>query len=486
MAIFNGLMDLLLLIILSGVFLALVKRFKSGVMGMKSSTKHTPRDRWALAFLWLIFPLRLFAESLTAGFAGNGSFLTQPLGNMLAVFLPVKEMAYFFWWGYSVALGSFLVALPYSRYMHIPTEIFLIFLKNWGFKPETTRSGLVAFELYSCSRCGICIDPCQMDPSVSRNDRMVYFLRDLRAGKPVGEMAQNCLLCGRCQEICPVGIDLTNLRLIARKPDKFLPVQSTSYPAIPLPSKTTDVIYFSGCMGSLTPGVRKSMEIILRESGVNYLFLDKEKSYCCGRPLKLTGRLEEAKGVSKNITDAINSSGASTLVTSCPICCKSFMEDSNCKVRILHHSEYLLELVQHGLIKFQTQNLSKRIVYHDPCELGRKSGVYAQPRQLLAYLGNLIPVSESYQKSLCCGGSPGNLTMSMAEREVIQQSTAAYLNQDNPDYIATACPLCKKSLSKFSEHTVIDIAELVARNMISHDHPTKLATKPDLAEILAD
>ena len=479
---YNAIMDLLLLFILSGVSLALFKRFKSNAMGMKTSTKHTRGDQWALALLWMIFPLRLIAESLTAGFARNGSFLTQTLGNILVMIFPVKDLAYLFWWGYSIVLGGFLVALPYSRYMHIPTEIFLIFLKNWGFKPEETVSGLASFELYSCSRCGICIDTCQMDPSINRKTQMVYFLRDLRAGKPVAEIAQNCLLCGRCQEICPVGIDLTNIRLISRKQNDVLPAKPSSYPTIPLHSTGKDVIYFAGCMGSLTPGVRKSMEMILDESGEKYLFLDKEKSYCCGRPLKLAGRLDDAKLVSQKIREAISSSGAHTLVTSCPICYKSFMDDYKYNIRILHHSEYLLELIQRGLIQIKPD--LKRIVYHDPCELGRKSGIYTQPRELLSQLGRLVSVGESHQKSLCCGGSLGNLTMSIHEREQIQKSTALYLNQSNPDYIATACPLCKKSLTRFSINPVKDLSELVAENLIKSNYKPDAAKKSNIAALV--
>lgn len=482
---FNALMDLLLLFILSGVALALLKRFKSNLLGMKKSARHTSGDRWALAMLWMIFPLRLLAESSTAGFTGNGSLITQPLGNMMAAIVPVKNIAYPLWWTYSAVLGGFLVALPYSRYMHIPTEIFLILLKNWGFRPGEKISGLASFELYSCSRCGICIDPCQMDPEVGKNAQMVYFLRDWREGKPVSEIAHNCLMCNRCQEACPVEIDLTNLRLLGRKQDdqlSFNPGSFTSQTASPK-SPALDVVYFSGCMGNLTPGVQKSMELILEEAGLNYLFLDKEKSFCCGRPMKLAGRLTDSERLSQELMEAINACNASTLVTSCPICYKSIKENYKCKSRILHHSEYLLELLREGLIQVRT-NTSGRIVYHDPCELGRKSGIYLQPRELLAQLGNLTPMGKSYQKSLCCGGSPGNLMMTMAEREKLQKSTASYLNSSKPDLLATSCPVCKKSLSKFSESRVIDLAELVAENLIKYDYKIGTTKKQNLAELV--
>ena len=63
--VFDFLMDLLLLFVLSGVALAWGKRFFSKRMGMRRTTKHVPGDRIALSALWFVFPARLIAESTT-------------------------------------------------------------------------------------------------------------------------------------------------------------------------------------------------------------------------------------------------------------------------------------------------------------------------------------------------------------------------------------------------------------------------------------
>ena len=64
-------MDFLLLIVLSGVAIAIIKRFRSKVVGMKKTTRQTAIDKVALTALWWIFPLRLLAESVTAGLAAE-------------------------------------------------------------------------------------------------------------------------------------------------------------------------------------------------------------------------------------------------------------------------------------------------------------------------------------------------------------------------------------------------------------------------------
>ena len=116
-------MDLILVFILSGLVLAIIKRTRSKWFGLKKTTQLQFTDKVAKTCLWLIFPLRLLAESFTAGAYGyGGGFVTQHLGNVLAFVWPLsdKSVAYSFWWMYSLSLGIFFVTLPYSRYMHIP------------------------------------------------------------------------------------------------------------------------------------------------------------------------------------------------------------------------------------------------------------------------------------------------------------------------------------------------------------------------------
>lgn len=80
--IFTQIMDLLLLYVLSGIFLAFVKKCYSRILGMKRTTKHTVMDSSIKIALWSIFPLRLLSESVTACLYGNGGFLTQTIGNL--------------------------------------------------------------------------------------------------------------------------------------------------------------------------------------------------------------------------------------------------------------------------------------------------------------------------------------------------------------------------------------------------------------------
>lgn len=486
-AVYGFLMDLILAFILSGLILAISKRFYSKIVGMKKTTKLKITDKIALTSLWLIFPSRLLAESFTSGAYGNGSFLTGTLGSWLASFLPAQQMAYPFWLLYSLSLGTFFVLLPVTRYMHIPTELFLIFMRNCGIKTGDKAGTYTEVQTYSCSSCGICIDACQLNFSAGiTNIQSAYLMKAIRNNDDVSEIANNCLLCGRCDQKCPVGIELSPIRMIQRRSGESENYFKNSYKGyfrkhlsnIPEKSNGTlnykflpetnpekaDVLYFAGCMTHLTPAIKNSMVKILDASGVNYKFIDEQGGVCCGRPLMLAGMDKEARELINYNSQLIWKSGAHTLVTSCPICYKVFKESYYLDVEVLHHSQFIKSQIEEGSLKMNF--LRNKVVYHTPCDLGRGSGVYDEPRFVLKHVSRLEKSKFEDENSLCCGGSLANAKLSSVKKHKIAQDTAAELTKGNPDILATACPLCKKTLSSATETRVADISEIVAEALI--------------------
>lgn len=489
-AAFGFLMDLILAFILSGLLLAVTKRLWSGVVGMKKTTKLKITDKIALTSLWLIFPSRLLAESFTSGTNGTGSFLTGTLGVWFASFLPVQHLAYPFWWLYSISLGAFFILLPITRYMHIPTELFLIFMRNSGIRTGDKTGSYSEVETYSCSSCGICIDTCQLNSSAGiTNIQSAYLMKAIRNDQNVSEIALNCLMCGRCDQKCPVGIELTPIRMIQRRGGEaenlfrntykgyFRSRQSavaeklsgsTSYDFLPeADPKKVDVVFFAGCMTHLTPAIKNSMIKILDASGVSYSFIDEQGGVCCGRPLMLAGQDKEARELINFNSQMIWKSGAHTLVTSCPICYKVFRESYYLGVEVLHHSQFIKKLIDEGSVKMNF--LRKRVVYHSPCDLGRGSGVYDEPKYVLKHVARLEKSRFEDADSLCCGGSLANFKISSKNRSKIAHDAAAELTKAKPDILATACPLCKKTFSSATETRVADIAEIVAEALVVND-----------------
>lgn len=485
-AAFSFFMDLILAFILSGLILAIVKRISSKVVGMRRTTQHKAIDKIALTALWLIFPCRLIAESLTSGIYGTGSFLTGTIGSWLASFLPARQLAYPFWWLYSLSLGTFFILLPVTRYMHIPTELFLIFMRNSGIRTGDKAGSFFEVEAYSCSSCGICIDQCQLN-SVSNITKVqsAYLMKGIRNDEDVYDISQNCLMCGRCEQNCPVGIELLSMRMIQKRisdsekgikniwkgyfrnrknPVHTRNIEEPVFNYLPEQKPgQADVLYFAGCMTHLNPGIKNSMIKIFEAAGEDYYFIDEQAGACCGRPLMLAGLDKEARELINYNSGIIWKSGAHTLVTSCPICFKVFRESYYLDVEVLHHTQYIRKLIEQGKLKLNYSH--KRVVYHNPCELGRGSGIYDEPKEVLSYVSELQKTIYDNENSPCCGGSLANLKLDHRKKSDIARDVVAKLTECSPDIIATACPLCRKTISGVTESRVSDIAEIVAEEI---------------------
>lgn len=471
-AFFFFLMDFFLVVVLVGIFLAIYKRFHSMFLGMRRTTKHSLWDLVAMYSLWMIFPLRLLAESFTANISG-GSFLTKSINHLLNQFVSNPENVMPVWWAYSIALSMFLLVLPLTRYMHIPTEIILIIFRKVGIKSSSSADGFSKLEIYSCSSCGICIDACPM--GVKKKNlkySSIYFIRFLRRfNKQDLELAEKCLMCGKCVELCPVGIDSCKLKQFKREESElFLANQNFDYlknlnPPTKNRNRKLKVLYYGGCMTNSTPSIIKSITKILVKSGYSWIHLDKERSICCGRPLLLTGKREDAKKLVEANSELIRNYDPEILLVSCPICLKMFNEEYKFKnIKILHHTQFIEQLLNTSLIKVKKSNL--RLVYHDPCELGRGSKIYQSPRKIIKEIAFLNPVDEEKKESSCCGGSLGSLILSNSDREAVAQSTASMLTYSKPDMIITACPLCNKTLAGVTQYEVKDISTLVSDNLL--------------------
>lgn len=470
-AIFDFVMDLLLLFVLSGVTLAWYKRRNSAKLGMKRATQHIFFDKIALTALWFVFPVRLIAESITAGIYGGGGFLTGGLGKLLAMTIGSGALEWVYepiWWLYSLALGIFFMAMPFSRYMHIFTEIPLIFLRNYKLRPQDKEKSYDNFEVEACSRCGICIDPCQLQQQLGIHDvQSVYFLRDRRYNMLQQKIAHNCLMCGRCEQVCPVGINLNTLRLNSRTSMRNIPnegrynyLRGKDYS-----SGEGRVGYFAGCMTLLTPNTLNAMRKIFETAREKVWWADKDGGVCCGRPMKLTGETDSAQGMMDFNKKLFEKHNISTLVTSCPICLRVFREEYNLKgIEVLHHSEYILRLLQQGRlrVKYSTE---QTFTYHDPCELGRGSGIYEQPRAVIEAIGQLLEPAHNRKNALCCGSSLANTAIDDKQQLTIASGVAEEMDATGAKTLVTACPLCKKAIARGTKSKVVDLSEIVAGNL---------------------
>lgn len=468
--ILTTIMDLLLLFVLSGVALAWFKRLKSRSLGMKRTTKHTPYDRIALFALWFIFPVRLLAESASSGLKGLDSFLTGNIGKwMVSAFgtQPVEAFSGAMWWTYSILLMVFFISMPFSRYMHIFTEIPLIFLRRYKLRSGDRQKSYDHFQVEACSRCGICLDPCQLQADADiKGVQSVYFLRDRRYRNLTDPVAGNCFMCGRCEQKCPVGIELNTLRLNSRTKFFDVPAEGryTYVRGVDASSGKGRVGFFAGCMTMLNPKTLRSMETIFKAAGEDVWWADRDGGVCCGRPLKLAGETGAASKMMEYNKELFTKHNITTLVTSCPICLKVFREEYNLKdIEVLHHSQYIDRLMDQG--RLSVEESGKTFTYHDPCELGRGSGIYDEPRNIIRRAGGLAEVSQSREDAFCCGSGLANISIDDSGQNKISAALTEQFAATGANTVVTACPLCKKAIARNTTLEVADIAEIIAAGL---------------------
>jgi Fe-S oxidoreductase len=239
-----------------------------------------------------------------------------------------------------------------------------------------------------------------------------------------------------------------------------------------------EVVYFVGCVSSFYPqsySIPQSFVQVLDKAAVDFLTLGAAEQ-CCGFPLIIAGMGDHARDLVRHNVEAVRKTGARTLVASCPSCYHTWHSDYPRLIgeplgfQVLHSTEFLCDLIAAGRIKLGS--FDQPVTYHDPCDLGRTSGIYDAPRQVIRAIPDIqfTEMKDRRQYALCCGGggdvemADKELSASVARRRLEQaQATEAKV-------ILSACQQCVRTLAGAARSAkarirVMDLVELVARVM---------------------
>jgi Fe-S oxidoreductase len=111
-----------------------------------------------------------------------------------------------------------------------------------------------------------------------------------------------------------------------------------------------------------------------------------------------------------------------------------------------------------------------RVAYHDPCSLGRGSGVYEDPRKVIESIEGveLLKAPPEGEASICCGGGGGiwALDNASASAQAGSRLEADFLPL-GIQALTTCCPVCHLNFRQVlrrdrSKIKVYDLAELAA------------------------
>ena len=191
--------------------------------------------------------------------------------------------------------------------------------------------------------------------------------------------------------------------------------------------KMPEVLFFVGCMGSFddrAKKVTKSLCKILHKVGVEFAVLGQEES-CNGDPAKRAGNEFFFQMMAHTNIEIMNGYGVKKIVTTCPHCfniIKNEYPGLGGNYEVMHHTQFLRKLMEEGRLKIEGGSFKgKKIVFHDPCYLGRGNGEYEAPRQLLQKLDSeLVEMKRCKSNGLCCGA--GGAQMFKEQNQEIKTS----------------------------------------------------------------
>jgi Fe-S oxidoreductase len=237
-----------------------------------------------------------------------------------------------------------------------------------------------------------------------------------------------------------------------------------------------EIVYFVGCVSALYPmsyAVPQAFVTILEKTGQNYTTMGSEE-WCCGYPLLIGGQVKKAESVIRHNVDIVKALGAKQVVMTCPSCYHSWHHVYPEVVRemdfeVVHATEMLAQMVSEGRLPMK-EGRETIVTYHDPCDLGRKSGIYDAPRELLQAIPGMtfVEMDSRGETSLCCGGG-GNLETFDADLGAeVSAKRVAEAQAVGAQVIASACPQCERTLTKSTRASkvrirVMDVAQLVER-----------------------
>jgi Fe-S oxidoreductase len=387
-------------------------------------------------------------------------------------------------------------------------------------------------ELDACTRCGLCIEWCSTCPEI--DDPVAWPREKIRGLKslvtnqfglrarlrgpiePTQETLQHlskgyydCTLCSRCGEVCPVGIDARSLWLAAREEmvrrgnypqlfDTLRETVTTTYnisgdnneqrliwtenleetPAAVQGKETAETVYFVGCTPSFYPqtyGIPQAAVTVLERAGLDFALLGSEE-WCCGYPLIIAGMGDAIAELAKHNVEAVRAKGARRLVAGCPSCYHTWLHEypkiigEPLGFEVVHMTQLLEELLAQGRLRLG--EFSRPLTYHDPCDLGRNSGIYEAPRNVIRGIpgATLVEMKENRRYALCCGGG-GDVAMS--NQTLVEAVAKRRLQQaldTGAQVLVSACQQCKRTLMTAARQDkariqVLDVVELVARVM---------------------
>jgi Fe-S oxidoreductase len=223
------------------------------------------------------------------------------------------------------------------------------------------------------------------------------------------------------------------------------------------PAHKARSVYFAGCTASyVEQDIAMASVRLLDEAGVDFTYL-ADRENCCATPMLVAGRWDLFADTMKQNIQAVKDAGADTVITSCPACdmmwrsvYPSWAEKLGIEYDLTakHYSEMVSERLQAGEFRFpEGRSEAMRVTFHDSCHIGRASGVYEPPRDLIRAIPDvtLVEMGHNREQARCCG-SVLTLVKEPAVAADIGEARLDEAVDAGAEKVVALCPCCEVQL----------------------------------------
>lgn len=363
---------------------------------------------------------------------------------------------------------------------------------------------------YRCLDCGECTGGCPIAWGRS-NYSPRLFVKRVAFGFEDRVVSHidlwSCLTCGLCSERCPSQVDYLKFMKALRREAferglRGVPSHDGAMQTImdfhtmeALKQHRTDwlsedlgvsdhgeYLFFVGCLPyfqilfedivSDSLGAAQATIKLLNRIGIAPMISNKER--CCGYDLLWSGDQEGFETLARRNVEAIRDTGARKVIFYCPECYETFRTDYAELFGDLGFEPVHITTLLAGSSRFKAlefRETPKIVTYQDPCRLGRFSGIYEEPREIIEALPGvrLVEMDKERANSVCCGSSQWLNCFTCSKQ--IQMQRISEAKDTRAEVMVTACPKCRIHLhcalrGSDEELEITDLMSLVAEAVV--------------------
>jgi Fe-S oxidoreductase len=377
-------------------------------------------------------------------------------------------------------------------------------------------SGNLGAYMEACVHCGMCANACHFyevtqDPKYTPAYKLFPMARAYKRSKPplswfggapkITEadlreweelIFDSCTMCGRCTQVCPMGIDISSIVAVSRQAfsaaglgpedlrmaaenvrdrgsplgvtpsvfeDRIEWLEDEEEVDIPVDKERADVLLTVSSIELMKyPESVVSMARILNHAGVDWTL--SSKGYEATNFGFLAGKPDIAKLGIQRIVDAAEAVQAKIVVI--PECGHAFgvMRWAGANIigrplgfKVAHITEFLAELKREGKLKLKP--FTDAVTYHDPCQISRRGGAADAARYLLKdFAEDFREMYPTHNHNWCCGGGGGVQAMKRASklRHQVFKIKMDQVEETGADTMISACANCRLTMDESKEH----------------------------------